>query len=159
MEYARAAIKPGLLEVNAPLIDEQAEHRGLVDRAGAERVAERVVSATSALLAVSAEVAEYLERFPSARGKGHVVPNGVDPERFPANLAPALPASAGTFTIGFVGSLKPWHGLEFLLEAFARLNQRASNTAVNRGDGAGHGKIAPGFHRVGCRVPSTSRVR
>jgi len=142
MEYARAAATPGLLEVNAPLIDEQAEHRGLVDRAGAERVAERVFSAASALLAVSEEVAEYLQRFAAARGKVHVVPNGVDPDRFPADLAPALPASAGTFTIGFVGSLKPWHGLEFLLEAFGRVNQLAPNTRLLIvGDGAGRGKI------------------
>src|SRR5438876_11573894 len=39
MGYARASKTPGLLEVNAPLIEEQAEHRGLIDRAGAERVA------------------------------------------------------------------------------------------------------------------------
>src|SRR2546423_13745685 len=39
MEYARASNTPGLLEVNAPLIEEQAEHRGLIDRAGAENVA------------------------------------------------------------------------------------------------------------------------
>src|SRR6266481_7827955 len=33
MEYARATATPGLCEVNAPLMEEQAEHRGLVDRA------------------------------------------------------------------------------------------------------------------------------
>jgi len=37
MEYARTANTPGLLEVNAPLVEEQAEHRDLVDRAGAQR--------------------------------------------------------------------------------------------------------------------------
>src|SRR5437667_4925419 len=43
MEYARDTATPALLEVNAPLMEEQAEHRGLVDRASAQRVAERVV--------------------------------------------------------------------------------------------------------------------
>ncbi len=35
MDYARDAGIPGLLEVNAPLIEEQAQHRKLADRAGA----------------------------------------------------------------------------------------------------------------------------
>ncbi|HZD10773.1 MAG TPA: glycosyltransferase family 4 protein [Candidatus Binatia bacterium] len=127
MEYARAARAPGLLEVNAPLIEEQAAHRGLLDRDGAERVAERVFSAATGLIAVSTEVAAYLESFPAARGRVQVVPNGVDPQRFPAGLAPACPAPPGTFTVGFVGSLKPWHGLPALVEAFALLHQQAPN--------------------------------
>jgi hypothetical protein len=43
MEYAKAIGVPGLLEVNAPLIEEQAKYRGLVDRAGAERAAVNVL--------------------------------------------------------------------------------------------------------------------
>ncbi len=130
MEYARATATPGLCEVNAPLIEEQAEHRGLVDRANAQRVAERVFSAATALLAVSDEVAEYLERFPAARGKVQVVPNGVNPDRFPADLTPSVPSPAGTFTVGFVGTLKPWHGLPILLEAFAQLHGREPRTRL-----------------------------
>ena len=45
MEFAHDKGVPGLLEVNAPLIEEQAEYRVLVDRAGAERVAGRVFGA------------------------------------------------------------------------------------------------------------------
>src|SRR6266571_1364574 len=90
MEYARQRNTPGLLEVNAPLIEEQAEHRGLVDREGAERVRDRVFAAATALLAVSDEVADHLESFPATHGRVHVVPNGVNPERFP----PALEAFA-----------------------------------------------------------------
>src|SRR6266404_3673370 len=68
MEFARAANTPGLLEVNAPLIEEQAHYRVLVDRSGAEGVASRVFDAATALLPVSSEVAAYLERFPAAHG-------------------------------------------------------------------------------------------
>jgi len=143
MEYARASGTPGLLEVNAPLIDEQAEHRGLVDRAGAERVTERALSAAMALVAVSDEVAEYLASFPAARGKVYVVPNGVNPERFPPDLKPSLPAAPGTFTVGFAGSMKPWHGLGTLLEAFARLHEgNPDSRLLLVGDGAGREPIA-----------------
>jgi glycosyltransferase involved in cell wall biosynthesis len=139
MEYARDTGTPGLLEVNAPLIEEQVEHRTLVDRVSAERTAKRVFTAASALLAVSEEVAAYLEQYPGARGRVQVVPNGVDPERFPTNLAPSYPGSSGTFTVGFVGTLKPWHGLTTLVEAFAllALERPLAPTSGERGRGEG----------------------
>jgi len=124
MESARAANTPALLEVNAPLIEEQAEHRGLVDRAGAQRVAEQVFGAATVIVAVSEEVAAYVAQFPGTRNKIQVVPNGVSPNRFSPGLAPTLPRPAGAFTVGFVGTLKPWHGLSILVEAFARLRRR-----------------------------------
>src|SRR5258708_8573676 len=136
MEFAQNSGLPGLLEVNAPLIEEQAEYRVVVDRAAAEQVAERVFRAATHLLAVSDEVAAYLERFPSARGKIRVVPNGVRPERFPENLEPALPAHDGVFTIGFVGTLKAWHGLSLLVQSFALLHAprpRSRLVIVGRG--------------------------
>src|SRR5262249_53711773 len=80
MDYARTAQARALLEVNAPLIEEQAEHRTLVDRRSAEGVAERVFGSATALIAVSQEVGSYLERYPGARGRVHVVPNGVNPD-------------------------------------------------------------------------------
>src|SRR2546425_6436499 len=77
MEYARAVGVPGLLEVNAPLIDEQAQYRDLVDRMSAEQVAERVIGAATVLIAISQEMAAALARCPSARGRTYVIPNGV----------------------------------------------------------------------------------
>jgi len=164
MEYARASATPGLLEVNAPLIDEQAEHRGLVDRASAQRATERAFNAAMALVAVSDEVAEYLDGFPAAEGKVHVVPNGVNPERFPPDLKPSLPAAPGTFSIGFAGSMKPWHGLGTLLEAFARLHGRNPDSRLLMvGDGAGREPLAaesasrglgPAVHFTGAVAPA-----
>jgi glycosyltransferase involved in cell wall biosynthesis len=124
MEYVRDHGVPGVLEVNAPLIEEQTRYRSLVDRAGAERVAERVFAAASVLLAVSREIAGYLNAYPAARGKVHVVPNAVNPDRFSPGVTPTCPAAPGTFTVGFVGSLKPWHGLSVLVEAFSILHAR-----------------------------------
>jgi glycosyltransferase involved in cell wall biosynthesis len=130
MQYAREMGIPGLLEVNAPLIEEQAEYRGLVDRRGAEQVAERVFGDATALIAVSRGVRAYLERFPSVRGRVHVVGNGVNPQRFPLGMKPSLPRAPELFRVGFVGTLKPWHGLPVLIEAFARLHDRGPNTRL-----------------------------
>lgn len=136
MEHARETGAAGLLEVNAPLVYEQQTHRALVDRAGAEAVAERAFGAASALLAVSRPLAEWLDRQPVARGRVHVVPNAVDPARFPAGLRPTRPAAPGVFTAGFLGSLKPWHGLSVLAEAFALLRKsRPASRLLVVGDG------------------------
>jgi glycosyltransferase involved in cell wall biosynthesis len=51
----------------------------------------------------------------------------VNPDRFPADLKPSCPVRAGTFTVGFVGTLKPWHGLSILVEAFAIFHDHDSN--------------------------------
>lgn len=136
MAYARATDVPGLLEVNAPLIEEQAEYRELVDRAGAVAVAKQIFEAATALVAVSDDVASYLEGYPVARGRVHVVPNGVDPARFHPGVRPALSCSPDVFRVGFVGSLKPWHGLDVLVHAFASLYSQDSGTRlVIVGDG------------------------
>src|SRR5262249_25873079 len=123
MEHAREIGVPGLLEVNAPLIEEQAEYRGLANRRAAEDVAARAFGAAAALLAVSREVARYLERFPDTRGRVRVVPNGVNLQRFPPRAAASCQSGHSAFTIGFVGSLKPWHGVSVLVDAFARLHR------------------------------------
>jgi glycosyltransferase involved in cell wall biosynthesis len=120
MEFAQAMEIPGLLEVNSPLIQEQAQHRGLIDHQAAQTVASRVFASATALIAVSEEVKTYLLNYEDAR-KVHVIPNGVNPHRFSHFGSATCPES---FTVGFVGSLKPWHGLPILTEAFAQLRQR-----------------------------------
>ena len=112
------------------MIEEQAAYRVLIDRESAERVAHKVFGDASVIIAVSDELATYLEGFPGARGKVRVVPNGVNPDWYPRNLAPSLPAEEGIFTVGFVGTLKPWHGLSVLIEAFALLLDRAPNARL-----------------------------
>lgn len=124
MEYARSAGVPGVLEVNAPLIEEQAQYRQLFDRAGAEGAARRVFKAASVIVAVSEEVADYLGRYPETQGRVEVVANGVDADEFmPKVQRDGSPADG--FTVGFVGSLKPWHGLPNLVAAFATVREHA----------------------------------
>lgn len=120
MAHARRNGVPGVLEVNAPLLEEQQKHRVLVHSEQAADVARTAFGAASALLAVSQGVARYLSRFAEARGRIHVVPNGVDATRFAERaIRPDRP-----FTVAFVGTLKPWHGVATLVAAFGILAGR-----------------------------------
>ncbi|WGW13472.1 glycosyltransferase family 4 protein [Saxibacter everestensis] len=105
---------PAILEVNAPLIDEQARHRVLADRAAAERCLLGAARAASVVACVSAEVQSWL-RGAVPEACTIVAPNGVNTER----ITPAVGGCAAGLTVGFVGTLKPWHGVHRLLDAAA----------------------------------------
>lgn len=114
--YAAAHGIPSVLEVNAPLPLEQARHRGLVHVAEASTVARDVLAVATAAVCVSEPVAAWARR-QSPRAHVVVEPNGVDTDR----IRPAPRSGRRPFTVGFVGTLKPWHGTETLLEAFGRV--------------------------------------
>ncbi len=120
MQTAAALGVPGVLEVNAPLIDEQSAHRALLARGAATARSEAAFAAATRIVAVSDRVRAYVEAFEVGRGKVVVVPNGVDPSRY----QPTMPTERPTFTVGFVGTLKPWHGLGALALGFAELHRR-----------------------------------
>lgn len=162
MAFARRVGIPGILEVNAPLIEEHAAYRGLANRESAEEVANRVFSAAKVIVAVSSEVAAYVSRFSHTGGKVAVVPNGINPDRFPENVAPTLPSSAEVFTIGFVGTLKPWHGLDVLAQGFEEFHrQQRESRLIIVGDGPERSKLANHFSMSGLdnSVVFTGAVR
>ncbi|YAL82447.1 glycosyltransferase family 4 protein [Dermacoccaceae bacterium W4C1] len=103
-----------LLEVNSPLIEEQETHRELVDRAAADAVVVAQAGAADRVLAVSEPVGQWVTgRQPRALVR--VCPNGVNVDR----IRPAVAADPGEPVVVFVGTLKPWHGTDVLLEAAA----------------------------------------
>lgn len=130
MQYAKAAAAPRLLEVNAPLIDEQARHRALVHRKAAEVVASRAFASASAIIAVSDEVAARVAEHAGLSVPIHTVPNGVDVRRFRPDTPPCCSAMTDIFTVGFVGTLKPWHGVTTLVRAFETLAKRHGNVRL-----------------------------
>lgn len=119
---SRAGI-PRILEVNAPRVREQAAHGGLNLKAVATEMERRSYGAADRVIAVSEEVAAHAVAQGVRRERISVLPNGVDAERFSpgidgSRVRKAL-GSGNRPVVGFVGSLKPWHGLDRLLEVFA----------------------------------------
>ncbi|NUR09986.1 MAG: glycosyltransferase family 4 protein [Nocardioidaceae bacterium] len=119
--WARAHGVPCVLEVNAPLPVEQARHRRLTHPEAADAVARAATGQADVVVCVSEPVAAWVRSLGTAgQAAVHVVPNGVDSRRFaPVPIRPH-PAE---LTLGFVGTLKPWHGLGDLLRALAVLRR------------------------------------
>ena len=134
MQFACERGVRSVLEVNAPLIEEGASNRTLIDRGAAEEIAMRAFRCATVITAVSRQLAHIVEQHPSARGKVHVVPNAVNPLRFAGNM-PSLP-QPNAFVIGFLGSLQRWNGLTTLIESFAMVaEQSATARLLVVGDG------------------------
>lgn len=101
----------GVLEVNAPLIDEQRKHRELHDEPAARGALRAQVAAAAATVCVSDPVRDWVLRLTGGT-RIHTVPNGVSVRRItPQPEAPGAPV------VTFVGTLKPWHGVADLVTA------------------------------------------
>ncbi|WP_050532727.1 glycosyltransferase [Pseudaestuariivita atlantica] len=119
----RAARKlgvPVVTEVNAPLVLEQAAFRSLVREDEARAIEAEVLRSSTALAAVSRQMAKYLTDAGADPARVHVIGNAVDTKHFHAATfdadLPTIPDDA--FVVGFTGSLKMWHGVDTLMSAF-----------------------------------------
>ena len=139
--WARENSVQSVLEVNAPLPVEHAAHRVLVDPAAAGRVARSALGCATAVVCVSDPVATWVRGVRGAAGLPEssrigVVPNGVDCRRIVPGERDVRAADSAEFVVGFVGTLKPWHGVEVLLDAMALLRRTdPSWRALIVGDG------------------------
>ena len=145
---------PGILEVNAPLIDEQRRHRSLVDASGAAQVLRRQVTAARATVCVSDPVADWVRRRTAdlfdtgagdVAGRIHTVPNGVSVRRIQPQ-----PEDPDQVVVTFVGTLKPWHGVADLITAAALARQSWSLRII--GDGPEMDSLRAQAGRLGVEV-------
>jgi glycosyltransferase involved in cell wall biosynthesis len=85
-------------------------------------MAAAAMAQASVIVAVSEPVATWVNSFPDTASKCHVIPNGVDLDRFRPRFERINRPRSG-LTVGFVGTLKPWHDLDTVVEALAVLVQ------------------------------------
>lgn len=122
---ARRAGIPSVLEVNCLFSAadyerfEPASFPGLV-----ARLERQALAGADVVLAVSTPLARQIERLAGVRAV--VLPNGADPARFDPSRADGsrirmkCGLGAGA-VVGWTGVMRPWHGLELLIEAIAQL--------------------------------------
>lgn len=142
IDIAAALHIPRALEVNAPLVEEQERFRGLRLKQIAERIETQTFTAAHHIIAVSDAVRDHVLTRGVSPERVSVFANGVDTTRF-------HPGVDGTDVrtryglgdrpvIGFVGSFKPWHGLDFLLDGFIDVLRHHPSAALFAvGDGPG----------------------
>ncbi len=124
---ARRLRIPHVIEVNAPLAEEEARFRSLRLARLARWAEGWVLRRADRVVVVSERLAEHVQRLGVRRDKVLVLPNAVDPRLFHAGIdGDGVRARLGLgarFVVGFSGTLKPWHGVEHLLRAAALAQQ------------------------------------
>jgi glycosyltransferase involved in cell wall biosynthesis len=124
LQAARALSLSFTLEVNAPLADEAARFRGLQDVEIWRAREQQLMAEADHLIVVSTALRDHALAAGARQGSISVIPNGVELDLFRRGGGPTIRGQLGIddeLVIGFVGSLKPWHGVSRLLEAFAAL--------------------------------------
>jgi glycosyltransferase involved in cell wall biosynthesis len=155
---------PHIVEINAPLANEQARYRQLELNATAAGLEARILLGANLVVAVSREVRDYVLVLGARSDDVTVLPNGVDVHRFSpqADGNPVRRAFGleGAFVIGFVGSLKAWHGVDGLLTASAGLPDSLPWRLLLVGDGPQRTSIAEQAATLGVsdRVVFTGSV-
>ncbi|MFT5682020.1 MAG: glycosyltransferase involved in cell wall biosynthesis [Myxococcota bacterium] len=106
---------PWVLEVNAPLWEERRRFEVLRRPGWALRWQQEVLQAAPCIVAVSRWLVDWLQDDMGCDNV-HWLPNGVD-LRLGDRVAgrARLGVAPGEKVIGFVGSMKPWHGLDRLV--------------------------------------------
>lgn len=145
IQLARALKRPLILELNSPLAVEQATYRQTGLGKLSARAERWILSRADAVVAVSYSLREYAISLGAAPDRVHVVPNGVNPELFHPNAASDLntgPDLGDGPVLGFVGGLRPWHGVEVLPALLERLIGRYPDIRlVIAGDGPLRGDL------------------
>ena len=143
---AEAGKVPLLVELNAPLVEEQSLYRGGGLGALALEAERHTLTRADAVFTVSAPLREHVLALGADLERVQVLPNGVDPEQFrPGPRDEILRAQLGLGlgpVLGFLGGLRPWHGVEILPELLARLSAKHPGVQLLfAGDGQLRGEL------------------
>ena len=130
---------PHVVEMNAPLPLEAARYRTLDRPDEAARLERVVLTGADVVLVVSEELGRYARRQGATRVE--VSPNAVDMRKFPA------PSRVGEARCVFVGALRPWHGVETLVQGWRVLGREAPSLLV-----VGDGPERAALEAIGAEV-------
>ncbi len=146
VKLAEALRRPLLMELNAPLPLEQAAYRAGALGGLAAEAERRTLTRADAVLVVSGELREYVKGLGVEPGRICVIPNGVDLALFQPGPAESSARERWNLrdgpVLGFVGGLRPWHGVEVLPALLERLLRRHPDVQLAIiGEGPLRGKL------------------
>lgn len=125
IDLARELGIPHILEVNAPLSEEHAQYRGSAFAETIRTIERQILGATDRVIAVSEPLRDWVVAAGVDADCVTVAPNGVNLDRFssPSEGAPSRSRCDARPAVGFVGTLKAWHGTATLIQAVGLLAQ------------------------------------
>jgi glycosyltransferase involved in cell wall biosynthesis len=142
---------PFYLEINSPLADERARFGGLRLRRLAARIERSIWRSADGVFVVTAVLAEIVAAAGVPRERITVTPNGVDLRAFPAGSHSAH--RDGTVTIGFIGFVRDWHGLDAVIGGLAEVTEPPIRLIV-----VGEGPARPALERQAETLGVARRV-
>jgi len=165
---AKKSKLPIFLEVNAPLAYERNHEpdETLYFKQIAYSLEKKVCCDASSTIVVSTPLKEYLTSIGVPENQIIVLPNGVNMAKFfprerSKGLLKRLSIGDEDVVIGFVGILRPWHGIDILLDAFkAVCEEYADCQLLLVGDGPIQEEIENKAEKMGLKekVTITGRI-
>ena len=146
--------RPLLVELNAPQAVEQSTYRATAFGELAAQAERWTLARADAILVVSALLRDHVTSLAVEPARVHVVPNGVNSALFrPAPREGAARARWGLGdgpVLGFVGGMRPWHGVQILPALLDRLVRSYPDLRlVVAGDGPLRGELDRDFRQRG----------
>lgn len=145
---ARALGVPLVVEVNAPLREEERRFRHLAHEGPAIAAERETFSAATLVVAVSDWLANWLRSQDVAGERIVVIPNPAPAEAFAERTEFS---DDQDLTVGFSGSLKPWHGISTLLAGFRQASEAGARIRL---EVLGHGPEMPAVEQAAAEGAS-----
>ncbi len=125
---------PLIVEINSPLPLEQSLYRSSETNTLAYAAERKLLTHADAILCVSQELKNYVESLGVHGDRVSVIPNGVNPQFFrPRKNCKKIREKLGLDSgpiLGFVGGLRPWHGVGILPELLERMKAYHSDVKL-----------------------------
>lgn len=142
-----------IVEVNAPLAKERAEVSGLSAKRLARWSERTVWREADAVLPVTGVLARMVADAGTDPERILVVPNGIDREILELDLdvegAKRRLGLQGRLVLGFTGFVRPWHGLDRVLDLMVEIGRNADCSLLIVGDGPARPALEEKARRLG----------
>lgn len=156
--FAKKRRIPHILEVNAPLAEQGKKYRKQALQDASELLELTAFHQTGMIITLTHQLKDWLISSGISPDKINVRPCGVDEHCFNPTGPSVKDRFPGKVVLGFVGSLKPWHDIEMLVDLFRKLAYDPQYHLLVVGEGPMKKTLVPLAEEFPDRVTLTGAV-